>query len=191
MSFDETDSRIIRVLASKGRASVSEVSELVNLSQTPVARRIRNLEKKGVISGYSAMIDERKLGFTFSVFVSVRLEKQIDDKLEVFEKKVRSMPEVVDCWLMTGNSDYLLRIVTRDIEEFEKFLHFVAMATRIHLRMEFIEQTENGTMQETFITNLINFQYLVSEEYCHIWKSDHALWRPMFFLTKSNSFKQL
>ena len=97
MSFDETDSRIIRVLASKGRASVSEVSELVNLSQTPVARRIRNLEKKGVISGYSAMIDERKLGFTFSVFVSVRLEKQIDDKLEVFEKKVRSMPEVVDC----------------------------------------------------------------------------------------------
>lgn len=122
MSFDETDSRIIRVLASKGRASVSEVSELVNLSQTPVARRIRNLEKKGVISGYSAMIDERKLGFTFSVFVSVRLEKQIDDKLEVFEKKVRSMPEVVDCWLMTGNSDYLLRIVTRDIEEFEKFL---------------------------------------------------------------------
>ena len=122
MSFDETDSRIIRVLASKGRASVSEVSELVNLSQTPVARRIRNLEKKGVISGYSAMIDERKLGFTFSVFVSVRLEKQIDDKLEVFETKVRSMPEVVDCWLMTGNSDYLLRIVTRDIEEFEKFL---------------------------------------------------------------------
>ena len=122
MSFDETDSRIIRVLASKGRASVSEVSELVNLSQTPVARRIRNLEKKGVISGYGAMIDERKLGFTFSVFVSVRLEKQIDDKLEVFETKVRSMPEVVDCWLMTGNSDYLLRIVTRDIEEFEKFL---------------------------------------------------------------------
>ena len=122
MSFDETDSRIIRVLASKGRASVSEVSELVNLSQTPVARRIRNLEKKGVISGYSAMIDERKLGFTFSVCVSVRLEKQIDDKLEVFETKVRSMPEVVDCWLMTGNSDYLLRIVTRDIEEFEKFL---------------------------------------------------------------------
>ena len=122
MSFDETDSRIIRVLASKGRASVSQVSELVNLSQTPVARRIRNREKKGVISGYSAMIDERKLGFTFSVFVSVRLEKQIDDKLEVFETKVRSMPEVVDCWLMTGNSDYLLRIVTRDIEEFEKFL---------------------------------------------------------------------
>ncbi|MEC8551374.1 MAG: Lrp/AsnC family transcriptional regulator, partial [Pseudomonadota bacterium] len=93
-----------------------------NLSQTPVARRIRNLEKEGVISGYSAIIDERKLGFTFSVFVSVRLEKQIDDRLEVFETRVRSMPEVVDCWLMTGNSDYLLRVVTRDIEEFEKFL---------------------------------------------------------------------
>ena len=122
MNLDETDSRIIRALTSNGRASVSELSELVNLSQTPVARRIRNLEKEGVISGYSAMIDERKLGFTFSVFVSVRLEKQIDDRLEVFETTVRSMPEVVDCWLMTGNSDYLLRVVTRDIEEFEKFL---------------------------------------------------------------------
>ena len=122
MNLDETDSRIIRALTSNGRASVSELSELVNLSQTPVARRIRNLEKEGVISGYSAIIDERKLGFTFSVFVSVRLEKQIDDRLEVFETTVRSMPEVVDCWLMTGNSDYLLRVVTRDIEEFEKFL---------------------------------------------------------------------
>ena len=122
MNLDETDSRIIRALTSNGRASVSELSELVNLSQTPVARRKRNLEKEGVISGYSAIIDERKLGFTFSVFVSVRLEKQIDDRLEVFETRVRSMPEVVDCWLMTGNSDYLLRVVTRDIEEFEKFL---------------------------------------------------------------------
>ena len=122
MNLDETDSRIIRALTLNGRASVSELSELVNLSQTPVARRIRNLEKEGVISGYSAIIDERKLGFTFSVFVSVRLEKQIDDRLEVFETRVRSMPEVVDCWLMTGNSDYLLRVVTRDIEEFEKFL---------------------------------------------------------------------
>ena len=122
MNLDETDSRIIRALTLNGRASVSELSELVNLSQTPVARRIRNLEKEGVISGYSAIIDERKLGFTFSVFVSVRLEKQIDDRLEVFETTVRSMPEVVDCWLMTGNSDYLLRVVTRDIEEFEKFL---------------------------------------------------------------------
>ena len=122
MNFDETDSRIIRALTTNGRASVSEVSDLVNLSQTPVARRIKNMEKEGVISGYSAIIDERKLGFTFSVFVSVRLEKQIDDRLEVFETRVRRFPEVVDCWLMTGNSDYLLRVVTRDIEEFEKFL---------------------------------------------------------------------
>ena len=122
MNFDETDSRIIRALTTNGRASVSEVSDLVNLSQTPVARRIKNMEKEGVISGYSAIIDERKLGFTFSVFVSVRLEKQIDDRLEVFETRVRAMPEVVDCWLMTGNSDYLLRVVTRDIKEFEKFL---------------------------------------------------------------------
>jgi len=119
---DEVDLRIIRQLRAHGRMSVNELSEKVNLSQTPVARRLKQLEMNGIIKGYSAIVDEKKIGFGFSVFVSVRLEKQIDDKLAIFEAKIQHMPEVVDCWLMTGNYDYLLRVVSRDIEEFETFL---------------------------------------------------------------------
>jgi len=119
---DEVDLRIIRQLRAHGRMSVNELSEKVNLSQTPVARRLKQLEMNGIIKGYSAIVDEKKIGFGFSVFVSVRLEKQIDDKLAIFEAKIQHMPEVVDCWLMTGNYDYLLRVVSSDIEEFETFL---------------------------------------------------------------------
>lgn len=128
--LDEFDKKIIHLLVSDGRISVNELSERINLSPTPVSRRLKRLESEGVIKSYSALIDERRLGFSFSVFVSVRLEKQIDDELAHFETAVTSMPEVVDCWLMTGNHDYLLRVVTRDIEDFERFL--VGQLTRVH-----------------------------------------------------------
>ena len=120
--MDEQDSRIIRLLTEDGRMSIHELSEKAGLSHTPVSRRVKKLEADGVITGYGARVDERKLGFTFSVFVSVRLDKQIDETLAAFERQIKLMPEVVDCWLMTGNHDYLLRVVTRDIEEFETFL---------------------------------------------------------------------
>lgn len=123
------DKKIIQCLADDGRITVNEISEKINLSQTPVTRRLRKLEAAGVIKGYSVLIDEKKLGFKFSVFVQVRLEKQIDNELDQFEKKVKILPEVVDCWLMTGKHDYLLRVVTRDIEDFERFL--VGQLTKI------------------------------------------------------------
>jgi len=120
--MDRHDAEILHHLTRDGRMSVNDLSAEVHLSQTPVARRLKKLEEEGVIKGYTALIDEKKLGFTFSVFVSVRLERQIDEELARFEARIEALPEVVDCWLMTGNHDYLLRVVTRDIEEFEKFL---------------------------------------------------------------------
>ena len=120
--MDALDIKILHQLTRDGRMSVNDLSGTVHLSQTPVARRLKKLEDEGVIKGYTALIDEKKLGFTFSVFVSVRLERQIDEELARFEERIEALPEVVDCWLMTGNHDYLLRVVTRDIEEFEKFL---------------------------------------------------------------------
>jgi len=128
--LDDFDNRMIHLLVTDGRMSVNELSDKINLSPTPVSRRLKKLESDGIIRGYGALIDERRLGFTFSVFVSVRLEKQIDDELAHFEAAVTAMPEVVDCWLMTGNHDYLLRVVTRDIEDFERFL--VGQLTRVH-----------------------------------------------------------
>ncbi|MEP3277416.1 MAG: Lrp/AsnC family transcriptional regulator [Stappiaceae bacterium] len=120
--IDDFDIKILRALQQDGRISVNDLSELVGLSPTPVSRRIRNLENAGVITGYSALIDEAALGYDVSVFVSVQLDKQVDDALARFEAAIAEFPEVVECWLMTGNRDYLLRIATTGLKEFEQFL---------------------------------------------------------------------
>lgn len=120
--LDAFDLRILRILRDEGRIPVQELSARVGLSPTPVARRIRALEAGGVITGYGAQIDEGAIGFPVSVFVSVKLDRQVDQALAEFEAAVQSFPEVVDCWLMTGSRDYLLRVVTRDLAGFESFL---------------------------------------------------------------------
>lgn len=119
---DETDKRILRRLQADGRISMAELSEAVGLSATPVARRVRAMEEAGIITGYRAMVDEVALGYGISVFVSVRLDRQIDAALATFEAAIRTMPEVVDCWLMTGNRDYLMRIASASLADFESFL---------------------------------------------------------------------
>ncbi|SEN45746.1 transcriptional regulator, AsnC family [Gemmobacter aquatilis] len=121
-ALDETDQRILRELQRDARLTHQDLAERIGLSPSPCARRIRKLEAEGFITGYSARIDEAKMGFGVSVFVSVRLDRQVDDRLVTFEREVARCPEVVDCWLMTGSFDYLLRIAVRDLNEFEHFL---------------------------------------------------------------------
>ena len=122
VTLDEMDRKILRTLQASGRLSIQDLAERVGLSASPVARRLRILEEAGVLTGYAALIDEAKLGFGVSVFVSVQLDKQIDQALAKFEQAVSGFPEVVDCWLMTGNRDYLMRVATEDLAEFEAFL---------------------------------------------------------------------
>ncbi len=121
-NLDSHDAALIRALQNNGRATINELAALVGLSPSPVARRLRILEAEGVIIGYAALIDEAALGYEFSVFVSVKLDRQVDDALARFEAAVRGFPEVVDCWLMTGTRDYLLRVATRGLADFERFL---------------------------------------------------------------------
>lgn len=120
--IDEFDVRIIQTLQREGRLSVQDLSQRVGLSPTPVLRRMRRLEKDGVITGYAALVDEVAIGFPVQVFVSVKLDRQVDAALMSFETAVQEFPEVVDCWLMTGNRDYLLRVVTDSLAGFEAFL---------------------------------------------------------------------
>jgi Lrp/AsnC family leucine-responsive transcriptional regulator len=120
--IDATDRRIIAELQRDARLTHQELSERVGLSPTPCARRVRILEEKGYITGYAALIDEGRMGFGFTVFVSVQLDRQVDDRLVSFEKAIAQFPEVVDCWLMTGNRDYLLRVAVSGLNEFERFL---------------------------------------------------------------------
>ena len=121
-NIDTYDAAILRALAQDGRMTINDLSDRVGLSPSPVARRLRRLEDSGIIAGYAAVIDEAALGYAVSVFVSVKLDRQVDDALARFEAAIADFPEVVDCWLMTGNRDYLLRIVTTGLSEFERLL---------------------------------------------------------------------
>nr|WP_201728587.1 Lrp/AsnC family transcriptional regulator [Acidocella sp. C78] len=128
-TIDDFDREILSTLRSDARISMLDLAERVGLSATPVARRVRRLEREGIIRGYTVMIDEAALGYDVSVFVSVKLDKQVDDALVRFEAAIASFPEVVDCWLMTGSRDYLLRVVTTSLAGFEQFL--VGQLTRV------------------------------------------------------------
>ncbi|UWP90731.1 Lrp/AsnC family transcriptional regulator [Aliiroseovarius crassostreae] len=122
VQLDPFDIQILRRLSADGRISVQDLSDGIGLSPTPTARRVRRLEQVGIITGYGARIDEAALGFDVSVFVSVQLDKQIDEALVKFETAIASFPEVVDCWLMTGDRDYLMRVATTGLRDFEAFL---------------------------------------------------------------------
>ena len=121
-NLDRFDTEILRALHKDGRLTINELASRIGLSPSPTARRLRRLEEAGIISGYAALIDEEALGFGVTVFVSVQLDKQVDEALAHFEAAITTFPEVVDCWLMTGNRDYLLRVVTSGLAEFERFL---------------------------------------------------------------------
>ena len=122
VSLDRTDKRILAELRQNGRQSIQNLGEKIGLSATPCARRVKLLEQEAIILGYSAILNEEKLGFGFSVFVSVKLDHQFDARLATFEQQINECPEVVDCWLMTGNRDYLMRVAVKDLNEFERFL---------------------------------------------------------------------
>jgi Lrp/AsnC family transcriptional regulator, leucine-responsive regulatory protein len=121
-TLDDIDRAILRELQNDGRLTIADLAPRVGLSASPCARRVRMLEERGIIRGYAASLDEVALGFGVSVFVSVKLDRQVDDALRHFERAVKSFPEVVDCWLMTGNRDYLIRIAVTGLAEYEEFL---------------------------------------------------------------------
>ena len=120
--MDSIDRKIVAALQEDGRIKLADLSEKVGLSPTPCARRVAILEKSGVIAGYTARIDQAKLGLPVSIFIAVELERQSRDALDAFEDAVRKFDEVMECFLMTGSRDILLRVVARDLTDFDSFL---------------------------------------------------------------------
>ena len=120
--LDATDRRIPEVLQSDARIANVDLAGQVNLSPSPCLRRVRRLEEEGFVRGYVSLLDPAAIGLPVSVFVQVSLEKQVDDALDEFERQIVSRPEVMECYLMTGDSDYLLRVVAPDIAAFQRFL---------------------------------------------------------------------
>lgn len=120
--LDATDRKILAVLQEDGRISLSDLAGRVALSPSPCLRRIRRLERTGIIARYVAVLDQAKVGLPVSVFVSIKLESQRVEALERFKKAIAKWPEVLECYLMTGPRDYLLRIVVTDLAAYEQFL---------------------------------------------------------------------
>ena len=120
--LDRIDRAILRELLANSRISNQELSERVGLSPSPCLRRLKRLEADGIVTGYTAMIDEERIGLPVAIFISVRLERQIDSALKDFEAEIMKHPEVADCWLMTGDNDYMLRILAPGLHEYENFL---------------------------------------------------------------------
>lgn len=122
MKLDGIDRKILDALQANARLGVQQLAERVGLSPSPCARRIRLLETAGIIRGYVAVIDQAKVGLPISVFVSVKLERQREEELDRFSDAIARWPEVADCYLMTGQRDYLLRVVVTDLASYERFL---------------------------------------------------------------------
>ncbi|MBZ9772287.1 Lrp/AsnC family transcriptional regulator [Mesorhizobium sp. CO1-1-8] len=121
-SLDEIDRRLLVALQEDARLTSDELGRRAGLSPSPCARRVRNLEAAGIIKGYVAVVDQAKVGLPISVFVSIKLERQREEELDRFALAVARWSEVVDCYLMTGQRDYLLRVVVKDLPAYETFL---------------------------------------------------------------------
>lgn len=122
IALDDFDRKILDLLQSDGRMSNQQLSDAIGLSPSPCLRRLRHLEASEVISGYVALVNAEAVGQRVNAFVRVRLERQGDREIARFEVAVSKLPEVMECYLMTGDCDYQLRVLTPTLEDFETFL---------------------------------------------------------------------
>jgi Lrp/AsnC family transcriptional regulator, leucine-responsive regulatory protein len=118
--LDATDRRILAVLQKDGRITNADLSERVNLSPSACHRRVGRLEADGFIAGYVALLDTRRMSRATTVFVEITLQGQADDVLDAFEREVARVPDILECHLMAGTADYLIKIMAEDTEDFAR-----------------------------------------------------------------------
>ncbi|MEM7423532.1 MAG: Lrp/AsnC family transcriptional regulator, partial [Pseudomonadota bacterium] len=119
--MDAIDRHIVRILQQDGRISNQELADRVGLTPSPCLRRVRALEDRGILIGYGAFVDQERYGLAIDVFVSISLESQRDEALAAFEHAIERLDEVMECYLMTGTRDYLLRVVCDGLKSYERF----------------------------------------------------------------------
>lgn len=119
---DDLDRRILLALQRKGRLSAQEMAEAAGASAATCWRRLKALEDTGIVRGFNAVLDREKLGFSVVAFVQVTIERQHAKAVAEIEKKIRARPEVLDCYATTGDADFTLRVVARDIADYDRFL---------------------------------------------------------------------
>ena len=120
--MDSKDREIIKALQRNGLLTNQDLAAQVNLSPSPCLRRTRALEEKGVIKGYTAIVDERAYGLPVTALVRIRLSSHTGDVVKLFEKKVHETEQILDCYVITGSEDYLLRVLVEDLKSYEEFV---------------------------------------------------------------------
>ena len=147
--LDQTDLKILEMLQQNCRITTKSIAEKLNLSPTPVFERIKKLNNEGYIDKYVAILNERKMGLKQTVFVGVKLKGHTRSYLEKFLKQVNNFPEVMECYQVTGNFDFLLKIILEDIEAYETFvqtkLSLISELGNVHSYIA-IKKGKNTTM---------------------------------------------
>lgn len=120
--MDRIDFTIIRALQEDGRLSNFQLAERVGLSPSPCLRRLRILEDAGIIRGYSAVVDQKKFGLPVTAFIRIKLQVHAGEAVSAFEAAIKALDNVLECYLLSGTSDYLLRVIVADLEDYDRFL---------------------------------------------------------------------
>jgi Lrp/AsnC family transcriptional regulator, leucine-responsive regulatory protein len=143
MELDRYDRAILRLLQQDARITNARLASEVSLSESACLRRVRALEVSGLIEGYTTLINQQKAGYPVNVFVSITLDRQSQSGLTAFETAVRKIPEVMECYLMTGEHDYLLRIVVADLADFERIhsQHLTRLPSVVSVQSSFAMRT--------------------------------------------------
>ena len=121
-TLDSIDRRLLAELQAEGRVTNVDLARRVGLTAPPCLRRVRSLEEDGVIRGYHADLDASRLGFTITVFAMVSLKSQAEEDLRAFEEHIKGLPEVRECHMLNGEIDFILKIVSKDLQSFQEFL---------------------------------------------------------------------
>jgi DNA-binding Lrp family transcriptional regulator len=121
-NLDQVDRQLLTELQDQGRMTNVELAQRVGLTAPPCLRRVRYLEESGIIKGYHAELDAAKLGFAITVFAMVSLKSQAEEALRQFEDHMRALPEVRECHMLNGEIDFILKIVSHDLQSFQEFL---------------------------------------------------------------------
>jgi DNA-binding Lrp family transcriptional regulator len=121
-TLDTIDRRLLSELQAEGRVTNVDLARRVGLTAPPCLRRVRSLEEQGVIRGYHADLDASKLGFAITVFAMVSLRSQAEEDLRAFENHIKTLPEVRECHMLNGEIDFILKIVSKDLQSFQEFL---------------------------------------------------------------------
>ena len=123
MELDRYDRRILEVLQEEGRISNQELADRIGLSPSPCLRRVKALEEGGVLTGYRALVDSRKLGLTLMALIYISMDRHTPERFANFEAKVKELPEVLECLLVTGqDADYQLKVIVRDMDAYQDLL---------------------------------------------------------------------